>query len=61
VHAELHATPWGQPTGGTPAHNVLHIAAEHPVSGIAVTEPQECVEWQPEVHRLDRGNECSRE
>jgi hypothetical protein len=57
VQAELHATPWGQRTGGSPAHNVLDIAAEHKVSGTAVMEPQDCVEWQPEGHRLYTGNE----
>jgi hypothetical protein len=57
VQAELHATPLDQLTGGSPAHNVLDIAAEHKVSCIAVTEPNDCVEWQPEGHRLDTGNE----
>lgn len=57
MQAELHATPWGQRTGGSPAHNVLDIAAEHKVSGTAVMEPQDCVEWQPEGHRLYTGNE----
>jgi hypothetical protein len=48
---------WGQLKEGWPAHNVLDIAAEHKVSGIAVSEPQDCVVWQPEGHRLDRRNE----
>jgi len=33
VQAELHPTPWGQLTGGSPAHNVLDRAAEHKLSG----------------------------
>jgi len=57
VQTELHATPLGQLTEVSPAHNVLIIAAERKVSGIDVKEPQYCVEWQPEGHRLDKGNE----
>ena len=52
MQAELHATPWGQFTELSPAHNMLDIVAEHKVSGIAVTEPQDCVAWQPEGHRF---------
>jgi hypothetical protein len=57
VQAELHTTPWGQLTEVSSAHSVLVIAAESKVSGLGVKEPQYCVEWQPEGHRLDRGKE----
>jgi hypothetical protein len=57
MQAELHATPLGQLTAVSPAYNVLDIAAEHKVSGRAWTEPQGCLQWQPESHRLDIGKE----